>query len=52
MPLVDRERPAPDARASRGLWLTNHLVDLVQIQSSMKGTAVRLHMWLEPNRGN
>jgi anti-sigma regulatory factor (Ser/Thr protein kinase) len=52
MPLVDRERPAPDARASRGLWLTNHLVDLVQIQSGQKGTAVRLHVWLEPNRSN
>lgn len=52
MPLVDRERPARDAAASRGLWLTNHLADLVQIQSSPTGTIVRLHMWLEPNRNN
>jgi anti-sigma regulatory factor (Ser/Thr protein kinase) len=51
-PLVDRERPARDARASRGLWLANHLVDLVQIRSSQSGTAVRLHMWLDQDQGN
>jgi len=46
-PLVDRERPAGDPRASRGLWLSNHLCDLVQIQSNPGRTTVRLHMWLE-----
>jgi anti-sigma regulatory factor (Ser/Thr protein kinase) len=48
MPLIDRERPADDPHASRGLWLSNHLCDLVQIQSNSRGTTVRLHMWLEP----
>jgi anti-sigma regulatory factor (Ser/Thr protein kinase) len=52
MPLVDRERPASDVRASRGLWLSNHLCDLVQIQSNPLGTTVRLHMWLEPHQSN
>jgi anti-sigma regulatory factor (Ser/Thr protein kinase) len=47
-PLIDRERPAGDLRASRGLWLSNHLCDLVQIHSNSRGTTVRLHMWLEP----
>jgi anti-sigma regulatory factor (Ser/Thr protein kinase) len=51
-PLVDRERPSGDLQASRGLWLTNHLCDLVQVQSSALGTAVRLHMWLEPSQSN
>jgi anti-sigma regulatory factor (Ser/Thr protein kinase) len=47
-PLVDRERPGGDPHASRGLWLSNHLCDLVQIHSNSRGTTVRLHMWLEP----
>jgi anti-sigma regulatory factor (Ser/Thr protein kinase) len=46
-PLVDRERPAPDAGAPRGLWLANQLCDLVQIRNFPTGTAVRLHMWLK-----
>jgi anti-sigma regulatory factor (Ser/Thr protein kinase) len=41
-PLVDRERPAKDVAASRGLWLANHLCDLVQIRSLPSGTVVRL----------
>lgn len=43
-PLVDRERPAQDPAAPRGLWLANQLCDLVQIRSLPDGTAVRLHM--------
>lgn len=46
-PLVDRERPAPGAAGSRGLWLANQLCDLVQIRTFATGTAVRLHMWLK-----
>lgn len=46
-PLADRMRPGAEAGASRGLWLANHLSDLVQIHSNPKGTTVRLHMWLE-----
>lgn len=44
-PLVDRVRPSSTVSASRGLWLANHLCDLVQIRSTGQGTAVRLHMW-------
>jgi anti-sigma regulatory factor (Ser/Thr protein kinase) len=51
-PLIDRERPAGDPHASRGLWLSNHLCDLVQIHSNSRGTTVRLHMWLEPTPTN
>jgi anti-sigma regulatory factor (Ser/Thr protein kinase) len=46
-PLVDRERPSPRSRAPRGLWLANHLCDLVQIRTLPDGTAVRLHMRME-----
>jgi len=52
LPLADRERPVRNTQASRGLWLVNHFVDLAQIQSSQRGTEVRLHMWLDPNRIN
>jgi anti-sigma regulatory factor (Ser/Thr protein kinase) len=47
-PLVDRERPSPEAPGPRGLWLANQLCDLVQIRSLPGGTAVRLHMKLKP----
>jgi anti-sigma regulatory factor (Ser/Thr protein kinase) len=43
-PLVGRLPPARDATAGRGLWLANHLCDLVQIRSSQHGTTVRLHV--------
>jgi anti-sigma regulatory factor (Ser/Thr protein kinase) len=46
-PLVDRERPAPDAAGPRGLWLANQLCDLVQIRTFPTGSVVRLHMWLK-----
>lgn len=41
--MADRQRPASDAEGSRGLWLVNHLADLVQLRSSSSGTVVRLH---------
>jgi anti-sigma regulatory factor (Ser/Thr protein kinase) len=43
-PLADRERPSNDLAAPRGLWLANHLCDLVQIRTRPDGTVVRLHM--------
>lgn len=43
-PLVDRRRPGSDPNASRGLWLTNQLCDLVQVRSFATGNTVRLHM--------
>jgi anti-sigma regulatory factor (Ser/Thr protein kinase) len=45
-PLAGRERPPDDRVGGRGLWLVNHLCDLVQLRSSSRGTVVRLHMWL------
>jgi anti-sigma regulatory factor (Ser/Thr protein kinase) len=43
-PLVDRRQPAADPLDARGLWLANHLCDLVQLRSSAQGTTIRLHM--------
>lgn len=45
-PLAGRQQPAPSALNGRGLWLANHLCDLMQIRSSPAGSAVRLHMRL------
>jgi anti-sigma regulatory factor (Ser/Thr protein kinase) len=46
--LVGRVRPyaAPDVLGGAGLWLANHLCDLVQIRSNQAGSVVRLHMQL------
>lgn len=43
-PLVGRELPSGDDEGGRGLWLANHLCDLVQLRSSPAGTLVRLRM--------
>ncbi len=45
-PLVGRFRPDPTADRGFGLWLANHLCDLVQIRSGPAGSVVRLHMRL------
>jgi anti-sigma regulatory factor (Ser/Thr protein kinase) len=45
-PLVGRTRPIPHQRSGRGLWLVNHLCDLVQIRSTPTGSVVRAHMRL------
>jgi anti-sigma regulatory factor (Ser/Thr protein kinase) len=45
-PLVGRFRPDPTADRGFGLWLSNHLCDLVQIRSGPAGSLVRLHMRL------
>ncbi|HEX2267101.1 MAG TPA: sensor histidine kinase [Actinomycetota bacterium] len=45
-PLVGRLRPDPTADRGFGLWLANHLCDLVQIRSGATGSVVRLHMRL------
>jgi anti-sigma regulatory factor (Ser/Thr protein kinase) len=42
-PLAGRQRPSVLATEGRGLWLANHLCDLVQIRSTASGGAVRLH---------
>jgi anti-sigma regulatory factor (Ser/Thr protein kinase) len=42
-PLVGRLRPDVAQEGGRGLWIANHLCDLVQIRSGEDGTTVRLH---------
>lgn len=42
-PLVGRFLPPPESPRGRGLWIANQLCDLVQIQSSTRGTLVRVH---------
>jgi anti-sigma regulatory factor (Ser/Thr protein kinase) len=43
-PLAGRERPAPEQTKGRGLWLVNHMCDLVQMRSRPGGNVVRVHM--------
>jgi len=43
-PLVGREPPSMLAEGGRGLWLVNHLCDLVQVRSVLSGTSVRIHL--------
>ncbi len=43
-PLAGRLAPPLEQHGGRGLWLVNHLGDLVQIRSSPEGTVVRVHM--------
>jgi anti-sigma regulatory factor (Ser/Thr protein kinase) len=43
-PLAGRERPSTEQEQGRGLWMVNHLCDLVQIRSSQDGTVVRAVM--------
>jgi anti-sigma regulatory factor (Ser/Thr protein kinase) len=45
-PLVGRLPPPVEQHGGRGLWLVNHLCDLVQIRSAPGGTVVRVHMRL------
>ena len=45
-PLTGRERPAAGQTSGRGLWLANHVCDLVQMRTSGTGNVVRLHMSL------
>ena len=45
-PLAGRERPADLRGGGHGLWIVNHLCDLVQMRSSASGSVVRLSMTL------
>ncbi len=45
-PLIGRTRPGPEQPTGRGLWVVNHLCDLVQIRSAPSGSLVRVHMRL------
>jgi anti-sigma regulatory factor (Ser/Thr protein kinase) len=44
-PLVGREPALGVSEGGRGIWMANHLCDLVQVRSSQAGTTVRLHTW-------
>ncbi|MDQ2630767.1 MAG: sensor histidine kinase [Actinomycetota bacterium] len=46
-PLVGKERPVADRSGGRGLWIVNHLCDLVQVRSGEDGTYVRLRMAID-----
>lgn len=48
-PLVGRGRPTPDLESGYGLWLANHVCDLVQIRTFRTGVVVRLHIREERN---
>lgn len=43
-PLAGRLRPTLCQEGGRGLWMVNHLCDLVQIRSGREGTTIRLRM--------
>lgn len=43
-PLAGRVLPGPEQERGRGLWMVNHLCDLVQVRSSAGGTVVRVRM--------
>lgn len=43
-PMIGRIRPRPDQGSGMGLWLVNHLCDLVQIRAVGEHTVVRAHL--------
>ena len=45
-PLAGRGRRDLAGTNGRGLWIVNHLCDLVQVRSTPRGTVVRVHMRL------
>jgi anti-sigma regulatory factor (Ser/Thr protein kinase) len=49
-PLAGRIAPPLDQHGGRGLWLVNHLCDLVQIRSTPNGTIVRVRARLDDGR--
>jgi anti-sigma regulatory factor (Ser/Thr protein kinase) len=49
-PLAGRRLPSPTAVGGFGLWLVNHLCDLVQVRTGPGGSVVRLH--IHPDRAS
>jgi anti-sigma regulatory factor (Ser/Thr protein kinase) len=45
-PMTGRRTPAVDDERGRGLWIANHLCDLVKVRSSAAGTTIRIHTWI------
>jgi len=50
-PLAGRLRPNLTDGSGRGLWMANHLCDLVQVRNSSQGAIVRLICWLGGSHG-
>jgi anti-sigma regulatory factor (Ser/Thr protein kinase) len=48
-PLTGRERPRPERVGGRGLWMVNHLCDLVQIRSGPAENVIRVRMRTAPD---
>jgi anti-sigma regulatory factor (Ser/Thr protein kinase) len=46
--LAGRREPAPDAVGGRGLWIANQVCDLVEVRSTVDGSAVRVRMRRPP----
>jgi anti-sigma regulatory factor (Ser/Thr protein kinase) len=42
--LAGRHQPDREASRGRGLWMANHLCDLVELRSTEAGTVIRLHV--------
>jgi anti-sigma regulatory factor (Ser/Thr protein kinase) len=47
-PLAGRHAPGIEQLNGRGLWIANSVCDLVQVRSGRQGTAVRVHMAVNP----
>jgi anti-sigma regulatory factor (Ser/Thr protein kinase) len=48
--LAGRLRPGTDATSGWGLWLVNHLCDLVELRSAESGTVLRMRLRVDPVR--
>jgi anti-sigma regulatory factor (Ser/Thr protein kinase) len=49
-PMAGRRRPPPEA-AGQGLWVVNHVCDLVEMRTGPGGTTTRLHFRLPGGSG-
>lgn len=46
-PLLGRVLPSPTSESGRGLWVTNQLVDLLQLRNTLSGTVLRMTFLFE-----
>ena len=51
-PLAGRQMPDPEQTGGHGLWLVNRSVDLTEIRTSPRGTAVRVHISSSASRAH
>lgn len=47
-PLAGQIHPGTDQQRGRGLWIVNHLCDVLQVRSDRRGTTARAVTWLPP----